>query len=190
MLAEMRGASVLAVHGRRLNGLALAGHHLNDFPFVFQHLCEREGGPCGEVRQHQPLVGRRDGLVPRGPGWEADPLRDGRREEFDRQKLRSAILKSVAKRPVAIQQIDEIVNDIEARLHERSEKEISSDEVGRAVMERLEKLDQVAYIRFASVYRKFQDVSQFTETVDRLRGLLKDQKAKPPGRPRPLARTK
>jgi transcriptional repressor NrdR len=116
--------------------------------------------------------------------------RDGRREEFDRQKLRSAILKSVAKRPVAIQQIDEIVNDIEARLHERAEKEISSDEVGRAVMERLEKLDQVAYIRFASVYRKFQDVSQFTETVDRLRGLLKDQKSKPPGRPRPLARTK
>jgi transcriptional repressor NrdR len=115
--------------------------------------------------------------------------RDGRREEFDRQKLRGAILKSVAKRPVAIQQVDEIVNEIEARLHERSDKEVSSDDVGRMVMERLEQLDQVAYVRFASVYRKFQDVSQFTETVDQLRGLLKEQKPKPVPRPRPLART-
>jgi transcriptional repressor NrdR len=115
---------------------------------------------------------------------------DGRREEFDRQKLRNAILKAVAKRPVAIQQVDEIVIDIEARLHERSDKEVSSDDVGRMVMERLEQLDQVAYVRFASVYRKFQDVSQFTETVDQLRGLLKDQKGKPGVKPRVLARTK
>jgi transcriptional repressor NrdR len=116
--------------------------------------------------------------------------RDGRREEFDRQKLRSAIIKACAKRPVGMEQVDEIVNDIEARLHERAEKEISSDEVGRLVIERLEKLDQVAYVRFASVYRKFQDVSQFTETVDQLRGLLKDQKSKGGAKPRALARTK
>jgi transcriptional repressor NrdR len=116
--------------------------------------------------------------------------RDGRREEFDRHKLRGAILKAVAKRPVAIQQVDQVVADIETHLHERSDKEVSSDDVGRMVMERLEKLDQVAYIRFASVYRKFQDVSQFTETVDQLRGLLKDQKPKPAGRPRSLARSR
>jgi transcriptional repressor NrdR len=119
--------------------------------------------------------------------------RDGRREEFDRQKLRSAILKACAKRPVAVSDVDDVVNDIEARLHEREEKEISSQEVGELVVEHLKKLDQVAYVRFASVYKQFQDVSQFSETVDQLRGLLKEEKAKPQpavARPRPLVRSK
>jgi transcriptional repressor NrdR len=117
--------------------------------------------------------------------------RDDRREEFDRQKLRSAILKAVTKRPVSIQQVDEMVADIEARLHERPEKEIRSADIGRMVMERLEQLDQVAYVRFASVYRNFEDVSEFKRTVDQLSGLLKDQKAKPaPAKPRALSRSK
>jgi transcriptional repressor NrdR len=119
--------------------------------------------------------------------------RDGRREEFDRQKLRGAILKACAKRPVAVTDVDEVVNDIEARLHEREEKEISSQEVGELVVEHLKKLDQVAYVRFASVYKQFQDVSQFSETVDQLRGLLKEEKTKPQpavARPRPLVRSK
>ena len=118
---------------------------------------------------------------------------DGRREEFDRQKLRTAILKACAKRPVSLPRIDEVVADIEARLHERAEKEISSREVGELVMDHLKRLDQVAYVRFASVYKAFQDVSQFSETVNQLQGLL-DQKAKPVvtaiPKPRILAKTK
>src|SRR5262249_41623671 len=85
------------------------------------------------------------------------------------------------------------VADIEARLHERAEKEITSREVGELVMDHLKRLDQVAYVRFASVYKAFQDVSQFSETVNQLQGLL-DQKAKPVvaavPKPRILAKTK
>jgi transcriptional repressor NrdR len=80
------------------------------------------------------------------------------------------------------------VGEIEAQLHERSEKEITSKELGEIVMEHLQRLDQVAYVRFASVYRQFKDIQQF---MDEVKGLLKDDKGKPPlGKPRPLARTK
>jgi transcriptional repressor NrdR len=104
--------------------------------------------------------------------------RDGRREDFDRQKLRNSILKACQKRSVAVQKVDDIVTEIEAQLHERSEKEIKWNELGEMVMDRLKNLDQVAYVRFASVYRQFEDVSQFSETVNQLKGLLKDDKAK------------
>src|ERR671939_1503106 len=102
--------------------------------------------------------------------------RDGRREPFDRQKLRGSILKACEKRSVGVQAVDDVVGDIEARLHERAEKEISSLELGDLVMEHLQKLDQVAYVRFASVYRQFKDINQF---MDEVKGLLKDDKAKP-----------
>jgi transcriptional repressor NrdR len=117
--------------------------------------------------------------------------RDGRREPFDRQKLRSSILKACEKRSVGVQKVDDIVADIEARLHERAEKETSSMELGDMVMEHLKRLDQVAYVRFASVYRQFQDVSQFSETVNQLKGLLKEDKVKPVAlaKPRVLAKT-
>ena len=119
--------------------------------------------------------------------------RDGRREPFDRQKLRHSILKACEKRSVAVNKVDDIVAEIEQQLHERAEKEIKWDELGEMVMEQLKKLDQVAYVRFSSVYRQFQDVSQFSDTVAQLKGLLKDDKPKPvgaPPRPRPLSRTK
>jgi transcriptional repressor NrdR len=117
--------------------------------------------------------------------------RDGRREPFDRQKLRNSILKACQKRSIAVQKVEDIVTEVEAQLHERSEKEIKWDELGEMVMEHLKKLDQVAYVRFASVYRQFQDVSQFSQTVDQLRGLLKEDKVKPPApKPRALAKTK
>ncbi|MBI2218110.1 MAG: transcriptional repressor NrdR [Candidatus Rokubacteria bacterium] len=118
--------------------------------------------------------------------------RDGRREEFDRQKLRNSILKACQKRSVAVQKVDDIVAEIEAQLHERSEKEIKWNELGEMVMDRLKTLDQVAYVRFASVYRQFEDVSQFSETVNQLKGLLKDDKAKASlaAKGRPLAKTK
>ena len=102
--------------------------------------------------------------------------RDSRREPFDRQKLRGSILKACEKRSVGVQAVDDVVADIEARLHERAEKEISSLELGDLVMENLQKLDQVAYVRFASVYRQFKDINQF---MDEVCGLLKDDKPKP-----------
>src|SRR5437667_378162 len=89
--------------------------------------------------------------------------RDGRREPFDRQKLRASILKSCEKRSVGVQAVDDVVGEIESQLHDRAEKEISSEELGKIVMEHLQKLDPVAYVRFASVYRKFKDVGQFVE---------------------------
>ena len=109
--------------------------------------------------------------------------RDGRREPFDRQKLRGSLLKACEKRSIAIQAVDNVVGDIEAKLHERAEKEISSQELGDMVMEQLQRLDQVAYVRFASVYRQFKDIAQF---MDEVKGLLKDDKPKPtsPVKPR------
>ena len=114
--------------------------------------------------------------------------RDGRREPFDRQKLRGSILKSCEKRSVGVQAVDDVVVEIEAQLHERAEKEISSEELGRVVMDHLQRLDPVAYVRFASVYRQFKDIGQFVEEV---KGLQRDDKTKAaPAKPRPLAKTK
>ena len=110
--------------------------------------------------------------------------RDGRREPFDRQKLRGSLLKACEKRSIAIQAVDNVVGDIEAKLHERAEKEISSQELGDMVMEQLQRLDQVAYVRFASVYRQFKDIAQF---MDEVKGLLKDDKAKPAPAAKPRA---
>ena len=114
--------------------------------------------------------------------------RDGRREPFDRQKLRSSILKACEKRSVGVQAVDDVVADIEARLHDRAEKEISSLELGDLVMEHLQKLDQVAYVRFASVYRQFKDISQF---MDEVKGLLKEgEKPKTAAKPAAVAAAK
>ena len=98
--------------------------------------------------------------------------RDGRREPFDRAKLRNSILKACEKRSVGVQAVDDVVQDIEARLHERAEKEVSSQELGDLVMAKLQRLDQVAYVRFASVYRQFKDIAQF---MDEVKGLIKGQ---------------
>ena len=109
--------------------------------------------------------------------------RDGRREPFDRQKLRGSILKACQKQSVAVQAVDDTVADIESKLHDRADKEIASRDLGELVMERLQKLDQIAYVRFASVYRQFKDPVQF---MDELKELLKDDKGKVPTRPRAL----
>jgi len=90
------------------------------------------------------------------------------REPFRREKLRRAIETACKKRPVTEAQIDAAVDEIERRLHSRQEKEVPSSEIGEMVMDRLRSLDQVAYIRFASVYRQFEDVRQFRQLVDRM----------------------
>jgi transcriptional repressor NrdR len=95
--------------------------------------------------------------------------KDGRREPFDRHKVLGGLVKATQKRPVSSQQLEGIAEEIEARLAESPEREISTTEVGEIVMKRLYELDEVAYVRFASVYRQFKDVSQFVEEV---RGLL------------------
>ncbi|NOZ14178.1 MAG: transcriptional repressor NrdR [Acidobacteria bacterium] len=94
--------------------------------------------------------------------------KDGRREEFDRQKLLGGVLKACEKRPVEIDRIEALVDDIIAKLYEVAEREIPSMDIGEIVMERLKTLDSVAYVRFASVYREFKDVDEFMQELQTL----------------------
>lgn len=96
--------------------------------------------------------------------------KDKRREPFDRQKLMNGITTACKKRPVSLEQIENIVEEIENELQNLSQIEIDSREIGERVMRKLHDVDEVAYVRFASVYRQFKDVSQFMEE---LKGLLK-----------------
>jgi transcriptional repressor NrdR len=96
--------------------------------------------------------------------------KDGRREAFDRRKIVEGLLRACQKRPVSRERIDDLVSAVERRMQELGEREVSSHAVGEAVMERLRDLDQVAYVRFASVYRAFTDVGEF---MSELEGLVK-----------------
>ena len=93
---------------------------------------------------------------------------DGRRETFDEHKLRSGFERALQKRPVASHDVDHAVREIVNDLRRSGEREVPSRQVGELVMRELKKLDQVAYIRFASVYRSFQDVQEFREEIERL----------------------
>ena len=95
--------------------------------------------------------------------------RDNRREPFDEEKLRSGITRALEKRPVSARQIEAAVARITHRLRTTGEREIPARQVGDLVMEELRQLDEVAYVRFASVYRSFQDVEEFRREVERLR---------------------
>ena len=100
--------------------------------------------------------------------------KDGRRESFDRAKLMTGLLKACEKRPVALKELDAIADEIEAMLQESPDKELPTEQVGARVMQRLRDLDKVAYVRFASVYRRFEEASDFLEE---LKGLLDQKKA-------------
>jgi transcriptional repressor NrdR len=91
--------------------------------------------------------------------------KDGRREPFDRHKALSGLRRATEKRPVSTAQLEAIVDEIEGRLAETPDREIASSEIGEMIMQRLHDLDEVAYVRFASVYRQFKDVHQFVEEV-------------------------
>ena len=91
--------------------------------------------------------------------------KDQRREVYDKAKVLAGIHKACEKRPVAVEEQDRIANDLEKILHEKYEKEVPSRVVGEYIMQRLAKLDQIAYVRFASVYRDFQDVSHFMKEI-------------------------
>ena len=92
----------------------------------------------------------------------------GTREAFDRSKLRRAIEVACKKRPVSEEQVSGVVEAIERQLYSQQDKEVATADIGEIVMERLRDLDQVAYVRFASVYRRFEDTEQFRQLVTRL----------------------
>ncbi|GAB4353169.1 MAG: transcriptional regulator NrdR [Candidatus Abyssubacteria bacterium] len=94
--------------------------------------------------------------------------KDGRREPFDRSKIVIGVLKACEKRPVSIEQIEALVDRIEKSINSAMEKEVSSELVGSMVMEELRNLDEVAYVRFASVYRSFRDIDEFMDVVKTL----------------------
>ncbi|MFA5063540.1 MAG: transcriptional regulator NrdR [Candidatus Omnitrophota bacterium] len=87
--------------------------------------------------------------------------KDGRREAFDRKKILAGIIRACEKRPISIEKMEEIVTWVERAIQKKSDREVSSERIGELVMEKLKFLDDVAYVRFASVYRQFKDVGQF-----------------------------
>ena len=97
--------------------------------------------------------------------------RDGRVEPFDEAKLRGGVLRALEKRPVSGERVEESINRILHRLRTLGEREIDSQVLGERVMEELRGLDEVAYVRFASVYRSFQDITEFQEEIQRLQSL-------------------
>lgn len=93
---------------------------------------------------------------------------DQRREAFNREKLKQGILLACSKRPISINQIDQLVNQVESTLKDQSKEEVMSKQIGELVMKYLKELDQVAYVRFASVYRNFQDKEEFLAEIQGL----------------------
>lgn len=93
---------------------------------------------------------------------------NGNREPFDEEKLRSGFLRALEKRPVSVEDIEAVINQIKHALRATGEREVKSLVLGELVMEHLKQLDQVAYVRFASVYRSFQDIAEFRDEIERL----------------------
>lgn len=103
---------------------------------------------------------------------------DESRQEFNPIKIKHGILKACEKRPVPVATIDQMVNDIEKQIQNSLKQEITSNEIGEMIMERLKEVDEVAYIRFASVYRKFTDVTHFMEFIKDFEEMLKQNAEK------------
>ena len=99
--------------------------------------------------------------------------RDGSRQSFDRMKVIGGMVKACEKRPVPVDQIERVADEIEQELQSSLEREVSSEQIGEMIMDRLRDMDQVAYVRFASVYRQFKDINTF---LDELNKLLKESK--------------
>jgi transcriptional repressor NrdR len=94
---------------------------------------------------------------------------DGRREPWDEEKLRRGLLRSLEKRPVGSDKVEELINSVSRQMQLSGEPEVRSALIGQAMMDRLQRADEIAYVRYASVYRSFEDVSAFSKEVDRLR---------------------
>ena len=104
--------------------------------------------------------------------------KNGRREPFDHAKLRASLETACSKRPVSVLQIDAFIQSVEQQLQERHEREVPSSRIGGLTMRFLRDVDPVAYVRFASVYRSFEDITEFTAELERLQG---EQDAETPG---------
>lgn len=115
--------------------------------------------------------------------------KDGRRESFDRKKVLTGVMRACEKRPVSIEKMEEIITAVERSLQKKGEREVPSALIGQHVMDRLKALDDVAYVRFASVYRQFKDVGQF---MQELRTILDKEKpdARKPARNKGSSRRK
>ena len=124
-------------------------------------------------RRECPSCGRRFTTYEK---YEETPLlvtkKDGRRELFDSQKLANGLLKAFEKRPFSYEQIQAIASDVERQIRAQGDSEISSKSIGEAVMKVLQNVDQIAYVRFASVYRQFTDVNSFMQEIQ---GMLKKE---------------
>lgn len=94
--------------------------------------------------------------------------RDKSRQQYDREKLQRGIMNACASRPVSVDTVDKILDDIEAALHNSLEREVSTKKIGEMVMERLHDVDEVSYVRFASVYKKFKDIDSFRKELEEL----------------------
>jgi len=101
--------------------------------------------------------------------------KDTRREPFDRKKILAGITKACEKRPVSLEKMEEVATWVERAIQKKSDREVASSKIGELVMQRLKAIDDVAYVRFASVYRQFKDVSQF---MGELKGILGESKPK------------
>ena len=131
----------------------------------------REATDAGSIRRRRECVKcqRRYTTYER---LEESPLsvvkRDSRREPFDRKKILAGVLKACEKRPIPTERIEALVDEFEREIHQEFEKEVSSIEIGERLMQRLQALDEVAYVRFASVYRSFKDLNQFLKELREL----------------------
>ncbi len=104
--------------------------------------------------------------------------KDGRREKFERQKVLAGVLRACEKRPISMGKMEQIVNDVEQFVVDATDRERTASELGELIMDRLKNIDKVAYIRFASVYRDFKDVSEFHAELEHLLA-VKDEKQRP-----------
>ncbi|MBR1709090.1 MAG: transcriptional repressor NrdR [Clostridia bacterium] len=94
--------------------------------------------------------------------------KDNRREQFDSAKIRNGIIRACEKRPVSLAEIEKLVNQIETEVYQQMDQEVTTEKIGRMVMDGLRSLDEVAYVRFASVYRQFKDVESFMEELQQI----------------------
>lgn len=99
--------------------------------------------------------------------------KDGRRVVFEREKVLNGLMKACEKRPVSVEQMEEVANEVEKELRGSQQREVSSQEIGECIMRHLLNVDQVAYVRFASVYRQFADIESFKEALE---SLIKNKK--------------
>ncbi len=128
-----------------------------------------ENGASIRRRRECPVCSYRFTTYERAEGLRLTVVkRDGRREDFDRAKLQRGLMRALQKRPVTVVRIEQAVEDIEAAIRSRGTSEVSSRDVGTVVMGKLREIDELAYIRFASVYHSYEDISTLKREVDRL----------------------